>query len=189
MEILRADGERLALAAARAGPDAAVPACPGWRIHDLVRHVGGVHRWAAGHVATGRRDPMPAEQERELFASPADDELLDWLRDGHRHVVRALAGADPDLRCWTFLPGPSPLAFWARRQAHETAIHHADAEAASGTVPQWSPEFAADGIDELLGRLLPGRRERITADPLVRIDLRAADAEAAWSIQIGPDGC
>lgn len=33
--------------------------------------------------------------------------------------------------CWTFLDAPSPLAFWARRQAHETAIHRADAQLAA----------------------------------------------------------
>ena len=34
------------------------------------------------------------------------------------------------MRCFAFLPAPSPLAFWARRQAHETGIHRADVESA-----------------------------------------------------------
>ena len=48
------------------------------------------------------------------------------------------------------MAAPSALAFWARRQAHETAIHRADAESASGAVPEYAPDFAADGIDELI---------------------------------------
>lgn len=28
--------------------DAAVRTCPGWVVRDLVRHLGGVHRWATG---------------------------------------------------------------------------------------------------------------------------------------------
>ncbi len=77
-------------------------------------------------------------------------DLLDWFRAGHADLVAALLGADPALTAWTFLPAPSPLAFWARRQAHETAIHCADAQLAAGEIPAYPAEFAADGLDELL---------------------------------------
>ena len=50
----------------------------------------------------------------------------------------------------TFLPAPSPLAMWARRQAHETSIHRCYAESATGATTGFDPTFAADGIDELL---------------------------------------
>src|SRR6202044_1362579 len=80
----------------------------------------------------------------------SDPDLLSWFRAGHAALVETLSGADPAVQCATFMPAPSPLAFWARRQAHETAIHRADAESADGTVPQYPPGFAADGIDELI---------------------------------------
>ena len=58
------------------------------------------------------------------------------------------------MTCWTFLAAPSPLAFWARRQAHETAIHRVDAQLAEGTGPAgldpFAPGLARDGIDELI---------------------------------------
>jgi hypothetical protein len=38
----------------------------------------------------------------------------------------------------------------APRQAHETAIHRADAQSAAGTKPEYPAEFAADGINELI---------------------------------------
>ena len=53
-------------------------------------------------------------------------------RQGCADLVAALAAAPDDLECWTFLPAPSPRAMWARRQAHETAIHRVDAELAAG---------------------------------------------------------
>ena len=79
--------------------------------------------------------------EGELLAGgPPDAELLDAYRAGHRILTEALGSADPALACATFLPAPSPLAFWNRRQAHETAIHRADAElAAAGMVTPFEP--------------------------------------------------
>ena len=55
----------------------------------------------------------------------------------------------------TFLPAPSPLAMWARRQAHETAIHRYDAQHATGTSAGFDPAFASDGIDELVSGFAP----------------------------------
>lgn len=187
VETLRVDGERLAVAAEQAGLSAAVPTCPGWRITDLVRHLGGVHRWAAAHVTGQRRDPFGPDEEREFFAAPEDAELMAWFRAGHRELTTALGTADPALDCWTFLPAGSPLEFWARRQAHETAIHRADAEAATGSRPQWHPEFAADGIDEILHRFFQRRPERLAADPPLRMSLRATDIDRSWTLRMERD--
>jgi uncharacterized protein (TIGR03083 family) len=128
---LRSQGDLLADAAQRAGLAAAVPSCPGWAVRDLLKHTGYVHRWATGFVAEGLTHPVGASEEEILGQGPADDELPGWFRDGHAALVRALGAAAPGLNCWAFLPAPSPLAFWARRQAHETAIHRVDAEQAA----------------------------------------------------------
>jgi uncharacterized protein (TIGR03083 family) len=187
IETIRADGDSLAEAAQRAGLDAAVPTCPDWRVADLLRHLGGVHRWAAGHVTGQRREPFSPDEEARLFAAPADDLLLDWFRDGHRALTAALASAEPALDCWTFLPAGSPLEFWARRQAHETAVHRADAEAAAGGRPRWSPPFAVDGIDEVLNGFFGRRPQRLAADPPLRMSLHATDAGRAWTIRMESD--
>ncbi len=157
---LRDEGVLLAGAAGRAGPDAPLPTCPGWRVRDLVRHVGGVHRWATGYVAGQHAAPVPGPAEEEMIRSgpPGDQDLLGWFLAGHQALVTALEQADPAMTCWTFLEAPSPLAFWARRQAHETAIHRVDAQlAASAASPGgpaspggFAPGLAADGIDELV---------------------------------------
>jgi uncharacterized protein (TIGR03083 family) len=184
---LQRAGERLALAAASAGLDRPVPTCPEWLVRDLLRHISGVHRWATSFVATGR-ERMPTDEENaDYFATVPDGELLSWYRDGLASLVGALSTAQPGLRCWTFLDAPSPLAFWARRQSHETAIHCADAEASAGTSSRFDSQFAADGIDELLGCFFTRPGGRLVADPPLAIGIRATDADQAWRIRIEAD--
>ena len=184
----------MAAAAERAGLGAPVPSCPGWQVRDLLRHQGHVHRWAAGFVTGRLPDPVPEPSEAEILAAdPPDAELLDWFRDGHAALVSALRAAPADLHCWTFLPAPSPLAFWARRQAHETAIHRADAElAAGGAVTSADQAFAADGIDELIMGFLGRDERRLTADQRAGgrrlVHVHAAEAAREWSVELTEDG-
>lgn len=174
--------------AQRAGLDAAVPPCPGWRVRDVLLHLGGVHRWAAAYVTTGRSRPF-AEPERGQFFAPVDDgALIGWFRSGHGALVDALAGADPAVSCWSFLPAPSPLAFWARRQAHETAVHRADVESAIGSTPAWAAAFAVDGVEELLWGFSVRRPERIASESPVAVALCATDADAAWTMRMDAGG-
>ncbi|GAA2218585.1 maleylpyruvate isomerase family mycothiol-dependent enzyme [Streptomyces nogalater] len=185
LEDLDREGRLLAAAAAAAGPGADVPPCPGWRVRDLVRHIGAVHRWAATLVARRAATPPPLDDPPE----PADEELVSWYRDSHRLVVDTLAAAPADLDCWTFhtAPSPSPLAFWARRQAHETAVHRYDAERARGGEP--SPierDFAVDGIDELLRGFHTRDRSRLRSERPRVVRVRAVDAgpDAVWTVRL-----
>jgi uncharacterized protein (TIGR03083 family) len=185
---LRQEGARLAEAAGWAGLDAPVRTCPGWQIRDLLGHAGGVHRWAAAHVRSGRPEPLGAEETAALFAAP-EEQILDWYRESHGDLVAALTEAAPDAVSWAFLPAPSPLAFWARRQAHETAIHRVDAESASGNLVTGFPvPFAVDGIDELLFGFFSRPGGRLVADPPRSMALRAIDSSVAWTVFIEPGG-
>ncbi|MFE0425143.1 maleylpyruvate isomerase family mycothiol-dependent enzyme [Streptomyces sp. NPDC058953] len=181
------EGVLLAAAAEAAGPDAAVPGCPGWQVRDLVRHTGAVHRWAAAFVVEGHEAFRPPGPGPDLDG----DALLTWYRDGHRALVSALAGAPDDLSCWAFLPAPSPLAFWTRRQAHETAVHRVDAESAlggapgtAGTLTPMAPGFAADGVAELLTGLHAGDGSRVrSATPRI-LRVRTTDTRDVWTVRI-----
>jgi uncharacterized protein (TIGR03083 family) len=184
---IRRDGELLAGAAEAAGLDAPVPTCPEWRVRDLVQHIGGVHRWAATYVAEARAEPMPDDEADRLMAPPEDAELLDWFREGYADLAATLEKAPSDVDCWSFLPAPTPLRFWARRQAHETAIHRADAESAGGAVTPYPPEHARDGLDELLLGLASRRRGRLRADPPRSFALHAGDLGADWLVRVEPD--
>ncbi len=183
------EGKRLAAAAAAAGPDAAVPSCPDWVVRDLVRHQGGVHRWATGIVAGPRTEAWNVELDEVVGTWPSDAELIDWFGDGLDRLVSALSAADPGLVCWTFLKAPSPLAMWARRQAHETSIHRVDAElAAEWPVTPFPAPFAADGVDELLTCFITRRRSRLRSDGERFLRVRCTDVAAGWLVRIGPDG-
>ncbi|WP_407840425.1 maleylpyruvate isomerase family mycothiol-dependent enzyme [Streptomyces sp. DSM 116496] len=186
VQTLAREGEQLADVAERAGTDALVPTCPQWRVADLLRHTGSVHRWATGYVAQGLTERAPFSDAPELVGS----ELLAWFREGHATLVRTLSGSSAEVHCWTFLPTapPSPLAFWARRQAHETTVHRMDAEAALG-VPfgPVDPGFAEDGVDELLTGFHARPRSRVrTAEPRV-MRVRACDTGAVWTVHLSQE--
>jgi len=189
--IVSIDRESAALvrAAEAAGLGAPVPTCPGWQVRDLARHLGGVQRWATAHVAEGRRESMPKQEVFNLMASyPRDDLLLQWFEQGARRLRQVLAEAPHNLECWSFLPSPSPLEFWARRQAHETEVHRADAEIAAGSGGVTFPaEIAGDGIDEMLFGFAVVRHRPSPAPPL-RLALLAQDLPLQWQVQLGPEG-
>jgi uncharacterized protein (TIGR03083 family) len=187
IEALSREGNMVAAAADASEPGVSIPTCPGWTMRDLLLHLGGVHRWAAAHVADARRQVIDVAQPFDIVETlPADDELVRWFVDGHAALVATLESAPADVECFAFLPAPSPLAFWARRQAHETAIHRADAESPSGHMTPYPVEFAIDGIDELLlGFASRPRREEPTETPRT-VQLTATDADAQWSLSIAP---
>jgi uncharacterized protein (TIGR03083 family) len=74
-----------------------------------------------------------------------------WLNAGADRVIEAVTAAGSDL-VWT-LAGIGPASFWARRRAHEAAVHLADAQLAAGRDVDLAPEVAADGVDEWLARI------------------------------------
>ncbi|MER6163223.1 maleylpyruvate isomerase family mycothiol-dependent enzyme [Streptomyces violaceorubidus] len=182
VEILDREGALLTAAAEAAGGDAEVPTCPGWRVRDLVRHTGTVHRWATAFVAEGSTGPRPAADLPDLDGAP----LLTWFREGHRRLVDTLADAAPDVRCWHFMPAPSPLAFWARRQAHETTVHRIDAESARGGEPTGTRvDFAVDGIDELLCAFHAREKSAVRTEEPRTLRVRATDApDAVWTVRL-----
>lgn len=179
--VLDTEGRLLAEAAGTSGTGAPVPTCPGWRVRDLLRHTTTVHRWATAFVAEGHTSYRPDEGLPELDGT----ELLAWFRAGHRRLVDTLTDAPAEVRCWSFLPAPSPLAFWARRQAHETAIHRVDAESARGGTPTAvAGEFAVDGVEELLFGFHARDRSRVrTEEPRV-LRVCADDMDAVWTVRL-----
>jgi uncharacterized protein (TIGR03083 family) len=188
LNALQTEGALLGDVAAASTLTTPIPTCPGWQMRDLVRHVGGIHRWATGYVATPRTEPWDVDLDDVVGAWPNDGDLVDWYRAGHAALVAALAAAPPDLECYTFLAAPSPLAMWARRQAHETAVHRVDAESPTGAITRFAPDFATDGIDELLTAFLsrPGRYPGM--DPPRSVVVTVEESAAAWHVRIGPTG-
>lgn len=181
----------LRAAAVAAGPDAPVPTCPEWTVRSLVRHIARVHSWVDNAL---RADPHDESVPRER---PPDgwDDVLPWWDERLAAMLGTLRAVGPDAPAWVFHPdAPRSAAFWARRQAHETAIHRLDAEhAAVGSdradaVPSlvFDPELAADGIDELLVLMVPRKLGRERPEVGGTVLFHAADAGRAWVVELTP---
>src|SRR5438270_1577407 len=71
------DREVAAFAAVIRGAELAapVPTCPEWTLQDLVEHIGGVHRWAAGMV-------LAVAQQRHGRPELDIGDHADWLDAG-----------------------------------------------------------------------------------------------------------
>ncbi len=80
-------GTQIELArAAVAGADLTtpVPSCPGWNVGQLLRHLGGAHRWIESIVRT-RASVPPADDEVRDLSGYADEDHAVFDR-GHRAV-------------------------------------------------------------------------------------------------------
>jgi uncharacterized protein (TIGR03083 family) len=185
VEQMRVETHRIVDRLAVAGFEAPVPSCPGWTLADLADHVGMAHRWAAAIMerrAQHRDDVSPLEARGEV---PPPAEIGPWLVDGQRHLAEVIASTPTATDFWRFMRNaPSSVAFWARRQAHETAIHRVDAELAGTAVPPASVPlaFAADGVDELLLGFAP--RYRPTGIAPALLHFRATDMQRGWTARI-----
>ncbi|MFE6055890.1 maleylpyruvate isomerase family mycothiol-dependent enzyme [Kitasatospora sp. NPDC056446] len=186
IDALRLEGTRLAEAAARTDLAAPVPTCPEWQLGDLLRHIGYVHRWATATLSKGLPAPMDeADAQAAVGPMPDDAALLDWYRAGHAALVDALTRAPADTECWSFLAAPSPLAFWARRQAHETAVHRHDADEAAGLPgPAVDTALALDGIDELVRAFMSRSRSTLRSERPRTLRIRATDGPGSWLVTI-----
>jgi uncharacterized protein (TIGR03083 family) len=188
------EAKLFAEAAEQGGLDTNIDTCPGWDMRDLVRHLSEIHLWAGAHVAKPHGKPW-VDDLAELSAFwpdlavfwPEDDKLVNWYLETNANLVSALESAPPDLETFTFLPAPSPLAMWARRQAHETAVHRFDAENAAGIDSSFDPAFAADGIDELLVGFAP-RGTEFPISSVQTMAVHATDTDDRWHVTMAPDG-
>ena len=126
-----------------------VPTCPDWTLRQLATHVGRAHRWAAEIASTRSAEFIPFRQVPDGRFPDDPARHAPWLRAGAARVIEAVreAGSDP---VWAFNE-LRPASFWGRRMAHETAVHRADAEIATGREVRFEPDLAADAIDEWLG--------------------------------------
>jgi len=132
----------------RADPDLPIPACPEWTLRQLATHVGRAQRWATEIVRARSAEFIE-------FRAVPDGRLPDdptarghWLTTGGVRLVDALRDAGED-EVWAF-GTLQPASFWARRMAHETMVHCADAKLPAGDEVSMPAEFAADAIDEWL---------------------------------------
>jgi uncharacterized protein (TIGR03083 family) len=166
------------------GLDAPVPWVPEWRARDLVGHVGMVQRWATYIVRAGTTEPPPTEVRQ---SPPADENLLEWYETGLVELVATLRTVPPDAPAWHMSPAAEKVvASWARRQAHELAVHRMDLEAAAGiALTEVDGLLAEDGVDELLAVVVPRWAH---TEPLASADatvgVTSTDSGRTWSVSV-----
>ncbi len=193
LHLLRTTTERVRIATETADPAAPIPTCPGWDVTALIEHLGAVHLWAEEAARTATRpERMPSREDDGRT-------LAEWYADAARCVVDSLARLDVTAPAWTFAAGDRTVAFWRRRQLHETLVHAADLALAGRQVgdlsaeelyPGVDPDVAADGIAEILEVFLPrmarGAAQRGRVSDLIPapapIMLTATDADVSWTL-------
>lgn len=188
IEALRSEGCTLLVAAADAGLHARVPSCPEWNVRDLVRHVGGVHQWAAEQIGQRRTDEITGDLIDIVGGWPPDSELLLWAAQQHATLISVFEHADRNFPYFTWFHGATPFTMWTRRQAHETSIHRVDAELAVGAVSPIASDFAADGIDELLFNMLGNRRKMLSVHTTQTLHFHATDISRNWTVVMSTEG-
>lgn len=148
-----------------------------WKIRDVVAHLGGVHRWATRLVTTRSTDG-PSFTKSKLNGS----ELCDWFDAGAHELLEALGAADREEACPNFSPGSAnTIAWWLRRQMHETAVHRWDIERALDSTTAIDPNVAADGIDEFLDVFVRTRGKQTLIAPL---RLSSTHPPRSWTLTL-----
>jgi uncharacterized protein (TIGR03083 family) len=168
--------------------DRPVPTCPDWDVAELIRHLGGVHRWVRRKYLGVTDEPRINQHELN------GQDLIEWYRENLDMIVQALSSRDPAESVGTFV-GDATVGFWCRRQAQETAMHRYDVDTAvrPGAERPIEAELAVDGIDEWLELFVPrflGLGPGVPADMVgTTMHLHATDIEGGeWSLELTPDG-
>ena len=161
-----------------------VPGCPGWNLADLVAHLTEV-QWFWATIVEERLIEPPDEDQRPPRA--AEDQLVAALGEQTAHLVGALRGADPQTPVWTWAT-QQDVAFVARHQVQEAAVHHWDAGSATGHPVVIERPVALDAIDEFL--TFSVSTDADPADPPRpnlggRFALRCTDGPEAWTLSDG----
>lgn len=181
---IRTHTEALATLAEGADPETGVPTCPDWSMADLTWHMIDVQTFWE-HIITNRPTGPDTYVEPPR---PGSAELPDRLRAACNALIAALEIADPADPAWSWSSDPADhtVAFTHRRQAHEAFVHRADAIAATGApVPDVTPTFAADGIDEIIALNLSNLPDWTTIEPSDQVvRLAATDTERSWPLQL-----
>ncbi|WP_250404351.1 maleylpyruvate isomerase N-terminal domain-containing protein [Streptomyces cellostaticus] len=166
---LRREAARFADAARDLPLTEPVPACPGWTLGDLVRHLRQGHEWATTILATrsttfvlpggdpdgGAGDGTSwTERVAGLGARQAaqDGRLLDpalrtrFVTEGADRLIEAIEGIGPEVPVWA-PHGRQNKEFWPRWAMYETSVHRADVDLLAGRSFELATDVALDCVD------------------------------------------
>jgi uncharacterized protein (TIGR03083 family) len=170
--------------------DMPIPTCPDWTLRQLGTHVGRAHRWAAETVSTRSAQFIEFRSVPDGKSPAGAAAQAGWLTAGASRLVDAVRTAG-DAQVWAFTT-LAPASFWARRMVHETLVHLADVQLATGEVTEIPADLAADAIDEWLTVMSPlnnGGNDLASILPAgAAIGVQVTDPECAWQAVHSADG-
>ncbi len=148
----------------------------------MIQHLAEVyeHKLACTELEQ-RPDPWPPQW-------PADREPTVWFDDVRARLIQMFQTSDPSRHSYTWFPPDQTVGFWARRMAHETAVHRVDLELAAGTLTPLDPALAVDGTDEVLRVCLAGDwSDEPPHDPAGEGVIEVAAGTARWRVELKAD--
>ncbi len=184
LDVVRQESARLSAAARSVALDTPVPSCPNWTMARLVTHIGQVQQAVAQLVRTRANEPIP---HGSLPGPPAGADVIDWFQSMTAELLAALAAVEPTAAVWGWA-GENTAGFWARRQAHEVAVHRWDAQRTAGSPDPLPAPFAVDGIDELLALTPHTSRAKELAGKGETLHLHCTDVKGEWMIRLAGTG-
>lgn len=136
-------------------PNLPIPACPGWTVNHLLRHLLAAQRWVDTVIRTRATGPVSNTELRDVTGYRDEDPatLAEELVERAERTVAALRAAGPDAVVWSPAPTMQRAAFWSRRGANEMLVHRLDVALALGAPFTVPPETAADALDEWMARM------------------------------------
>jgi uncharacterized protein (TIGR03083 family) len=165
--------------------DANVEHCPGWTVADLAQHLTTT-QWFWATIVEERLSSPPPDDRRP---APVDRELLvATFQAGAERLVGALRSANGSDPVYTWAPTQHDVAFIARHQAQEAAVHHWDAAHAAGRDLVVESPIAVDAIEEFL--TFSSSTDADPAEPARpalngQFGLRCTDVTRSWTISDG----
>lgn len=155
-----------------------MPACPGWRVTELLGHVA--NGWEAFRVIVESGSTEPPDFGRLAPTPEEPDDIARFAAERLALLVPVIGSSDPTRPVWTW-SGIADVGFYHRRTLIETAVHRVDAEQAVGQVSPIDPDIAFDGVDELYSVLLAGFDG---ASPAGSLHLHQTDGEGELMLTV-----
>lgn len=184
LDVVRLESACLAAAARAVSLDTPVPSCAGWTMARLVTHIGQGQQAVAHLVRTRATEPVPRGSLPEPSASA---DLVDWFRSMTAELLAAFSAAEPTTAVWGWA-GESTAGFWARRQAHEVAVHRWDAQRTAGSPDPLPAPFAVEGVDELFSLLPHTAKAKELAGKGETLHFHCTDVKGEWMIRLAAAG-
>ena len=153
--------------------------CPGWKISDLLGHVGQVFAMVDAIVIPRSQVRVgPGDESRPAHGQ----DMLEWFGVRSHSVLKTLENIDPSETLWTW-SDRQDAGFYFRRMANEVAVHVCDLQRALSLPVEMERTLACDGIDELYIDMMTGWAKRFGKTfPSGSLHLHCTDGDGEWLV-------